>query len=279
MNLDSYIKKKEKEALENKLDPTGVKYILIELYYKDYYHLLNSLNETIDEMEYDKVINKYVKEKKSCQYILGYQYFYGRKFCVNPNVLIPRSETELLVEKAIELVNTYNICNILDIGTGSGIIPITLSKEVKKKINIDAVDISKDALDVAITNYTNLCDTNNSKINFIESDLFSNCNNKYDLIISNPPYIPETYEVDEYVRCNEPNIALYGGVDGLDIYKRIINDLGKFLNNNGYVLFEIGYDQGESIKKLILERYSNANVIIYKDYNQLDRIVFIQIGE
>ena len=150
MKLREYIRIKSEEAENNNLEKEGVKYLLVEKFFNDTYTLVTNLDKEINAKEYDEVINLYVRNKKPVQYILGYQYFYGRKYIVNENVLIPRNETELLCEKAIELIKEKNLNNIIDIGTGSGIIPITICKEVLgKTLNIDAVDISCEALEVA----------------------------------------------------------------------------------------------------------------------------------
>ena len=279
MKLREYIRIKQIACEKNNLEKEGIKYLLKEKFFNDEYTLITNLDKEIDEKEYDKVIDLYVKEKKPVQYILGYQYFFGRKFIVNENVLIPRSETELLCEKAIELIKSKDLKTIIDIGTGSGIIPITILKEIQKnELVIDAVDISEEALKVAKQNAL----IENVKINFFQSDVFENCKNKYDLVISNPPYIPSSFIIDDYVKSNEPNIALFAGVDGLDVYKTIINSIDNYLNwsiEKRYVLFEIGFNQGEMIKNIILERYPKAIVKIYKDYSNLDRIVSIEIGE
>lgn len=279
MKLREYIRIKSEEAENNNLEKEGVKYLLVEKFFNDTYTLVTNLDKEINAKEYDEVINLYVRNKKPVQYILGYQYFYGRKYIVNENVLIPRTETELLCEKAIELIKEKDLNNIVDIGTGSGIIPITICKEFSSKtLNIDAVDISCEALEVAKQN-ASMYKVN---INFFQSDVFTNCKNKYDLVISNPPYIPLSFAIDDYVKENEPKIALFAGSDGLDVYKNIINTIDKFLNwsiEKRYVLFEIGFNQGELIKNIILERYPNAIVKIYKDYNNLDRIVLIEIGD
>ena len=215
--------------------------------------------------------------------LLGYQDFYGYRYQVNKNVLIPRNETEELINYCLEYIkkNNYKKIKILEIGTGSGCICITLNKELNK-LNIDneitSCDISNEALKVAKQNASMY----KANINFFQSDVFTNCKNTYDLVISNPPYIPLTFAIDDYVKENEPKIALFAGSDGLDVYKKIINTIDKFLNwsiEKRYVLFEIGFNQGELIKNIILERYPNAIVKIYKDYNNLDRIVLIEIGD
>lgn len=282
MKLFNYLKSKEKEALNNGLEETGVRKLLIDYFYQSYANLINNYDKEIDEEVFDKIINKYVYEKKSIQYITGYEMFYGRKFKVNENVLIPRPETELLCEKAIEIISKKfsGKVKILDIGTGSGIIPITIYEELKiKELEIDAIDISFEAIKIAKENGK---DTN---INFYQSDLFENITKKYNVIISNPPYIPTSFVIDDYVKKNEPNIALFGGEKGLDFYKRIISEIDNYLDLKSgltYILFEIGYDQGEDVKKIVQEKFQNKyylEISIYKDFNNLDRLIIIKIGE
>lgn len=284
MKLFNYLKNKEKEALNNGLEETGVRRLLIDYFYQSYANLINNYDKEIDEEVFDKIINKYVYEKKSIQYITGYEIFYGRKFKVNENVLIPRPETELLCEKAIEIISNKlsGKVKILDIGTGSGIIPITIYEELKtKELEIDAIDISLEAIKVAKEN------GKGTNINFYQSDLFENVKKEYNVIISNPPYIPTSFVIDDYVKKNEPNIALFGGEKGLDFYKQIINEIDNYLDLKSglaYILFEIGCEQGEDVKRIVQEKFynyyqDNLKIDIYKDFNDLDRMIIIKIGE
>lgn len=279
MKLFNYLKIKKQEALNNGLEETGVKRLLIDYFYQTYANLINNYDKEIDEKTLDKIINKYVHEKKPIQYITGYEMFYGRKFKVNENVLIPRPETELLCEKAIEIISKLSgEIRILDIGTGSGIIPITIYEELKgKAIEIDAIDISLKALEIAKEN------GKNTNINFFQSDVFKNVSKKYNVILSNPPYIPTSANIDAYVKNNEPNIALFGGEKGLDFYEKIIDQMDNYLDKSfpQYILFEIGYNQGEDVKRMLLGKYSTSNIQIdiCKDFNNLDRLIIIKIGE
>ena len=205
------------------------------------------------------------------QYIVGNVDFFGYNFIVNEDVLIPRFETEELVEKTIKIIKEKYDKNIriLDIGTGSGCIAITLKKKLPDTI-IDAVDISDSALEVAKKNAKN----NNVEINFIKSDLFENVNKKYDVIISNPPYISYDEEIMDIVKKNEPNIALYAEDNGLYFYNKIIDQSSKYLKDNGLIAFEIGYLQGKEIQKKALMIYKK--VIIEKDLQNKDRFIFIK---
>lgn len=205
------------------------------------------------------------------QYIVGNVDFYGNTFNVNKDVLIPRFETELLVEKTIKYINKYfdKKIDILDIGTGSGCIAITLNKEVDS--NVTAVDISEAALNVAKENNK----LNNTNVNFYKSDVFSDVNGKYDVIVSNPPYIAYDEEIMDIVYNNEPHLALYAEENGLYFYNEILSECKDYLNDKFIIAFEIGYKQGKLISELAYKYLGNVKVIIQRDYSNKDRFVFI----
>lgn len=206
------------------------------------------------------------------QYIVGNVDFYGNTINVNNNVLIPRFETELLVDKLIKRCKDKfsKKIDILDLCTGSGCIAITLDKEIDS--NVDAIDISCDALDVALENNKK----NKTNVNFFESDIFSNVNKKYDVIVSNPPYISYDEDIMDIVRNNEPHIALYAIDGGLYFYKEIIRDMSNYLNDNFIVAFEIGEKQSGLIVDIINLYFNNVNISIEKDYNDRERFIFIE---
>ena len=215
-------------------------------------------------------VQEKIKLKMPLQYAIGEWNFYGRDFIVNENVLIPRPETELLVEEILK----ENLDNkkILDIGTGSGAIAISLDLENKSKAKVYASDISEKAINVAKENAQRL----NAKIDFIHSDLFENINEKFDIIVSNPPYLSEEEydEVDE-VLYFEPQNALIGGEKGYEIYEKIIEQAKDYFTEEGKIFLEIGYRQADIVSSLLLKNgYNNIKVI--QDYNRLDRIV---VGE
>lgn len=216
----------------------------------------------INEMSFKRI------NRMPMQYILGVCEFMGLNFKVNENTLIPRGDTEILVEKAIELINKNKYKSVLDIGTGSGAIAVSVAKYTDAKVT--AVDISNEAINVAKEN----AEQNGVNVEFINSNLFSNINEKFDLILSNPPYIEKdvikTLEPD--VKDYEPMLALDGGVDGLDFYKSITKDCCKYLNKNGSIAFEIGYNQGETVSSL-LNAYNFDKISIEKDLAGLDRVV------
>ncbi len=207
------------------------------------------------------------------QYIVGNVNFYGNIIKVNPNVLIPRFETELLVDKTINYIkrNFKEKTKILDIGTGSGAIAISLKK--KLDADIDAIDISESALEVATENAKD----NNTEINFFESDIFSNVTEKYDIIISNPPYISYTEEIEDIVKNNEPAIALFAENNGLEFYEKILSKAKHHITNKAMIAFEIGRTQGNAVASIAKEYFPKADIKIEKDLPGEDRFVFIFI--
>lgn len=211
------------------------------------------------------------------QYIIGTQEFMGFEFLVNENVLIPRQDTETLVEKAIEIIRENNIKEVLDLCTGSGAIGISLCK-ICPELKVTCSDISEKALSVAKLNRDQLGCKN--KIKFAKGDLLEPFkgkmkNKKFDMIISNPPYIRSDVipTLQREVKDHEPMMALDGGEDGLDFYKRIINDSSKNLKKGGVLIFEIGHDQKDVIVDIIEETEMFENIIAYKDLAGRDRIV------
>ena len=209
----------------------------------------------------------------SSQYIVGSVDFYGNIIEVDSNVLIPRFETELLVEKSIQYIKELfgnKKVNILDIGTGSGCIAITLKKELD--CNVIGVDISSRALSVAKRNAI----SNMVNVDFRESDVFSNVSEDFDVIISNPPYIREDEDIEDIVKNNEPHLALYAKDQGLYFYKKILSEASLHLRDKFLIAFEIGQDQGEAIKNLVYQYFENVVITVEKDYSLKDRFVFIR---
>lgn len=205
------------------------------------------------------------------QYIVGNVDFYGYNFRVNKSVLIPRFETEELVDRTIKYVQKYfdNSVKIVDLGCGSGCISICLSKELG--VSVDAVDISPDALEVARDN----CRLNGASVNFYLGDMLKPLSGKYDVIVSNPPYISRDEEIDDIVRNNEPDLALYADNDGLYFYEEILKNCGNYLNDRFLIAFEIGCTQGEKIRDFALKYLGDVDVSIEKDLSLRDRFVFI----
>jgi len=234
----------------------------------------------MNDIELIKEYVPYNKQKKAIkklekgypvQYIIGNVDFYGNIIEVNKNVLIPRFETEYLVYKTIKYLEELNISNpkILEIGTGSGCISIALKKEID--CDIDAIDISKKALKVAKKNAKN----NNVNINFSVCDIHNfNSDIKYDLIISNPPYVPYNSSVDDKIKY-EPQNAIYADNNGLYFYDLILQKVLNNLNKNYLISFEIGDKEGKKILELVKKYLPDSYSFYEKDYNNYDRYLFI----
>lgn len=239
----------------------------------DTLELINYLHKGLssnEEDEYKKLIEAR-KNNKPIQYITHSVNFYGIELYVDENVLIPRFETEELVENSIKIINEkFSNPNILDLCCGSGAIGIAIKTKIPNSI-VTISDISKEALNVANINKNKY----NLDIKVINSDLFQNIDEKYDCIISNPPYIRNNEEIEEIVKNNEPSIALYGGEDGLLYYERILKDIKKHLNNKFLIAFEIGQDQSEAIKQIANKYLNDVEIIVKKDLQTRDRMIFI----
>ena len=239
--------------------------------YKDF--MLGKVLEKWQLVKIDRVFEERVLTHKPIQQIIGQAFFYKRKFFVNENTLIPRPETELLVEKVLNLSKDYENPKVLDIGTGTGCIPISLVLE-NSKITAESVDISANAIEIAQKNA--LFHNVYNKVKFIKSDLFENVSDEYNIIVSNPPYIPlndkDTLQIE--FRDFDPPLALFtSDEDGIEFYEKIIEDAKNHLLINGYLIFELGINQSQLVKNLFEENgYSDIEII--KDYNSIDRIIF-----
>lgn len=203
------------------------------------------------------------------QYIVGNVDFYGITLKVNEDVLIPRFETEELVSKVIQYAANFKNPSIVDIGTGSGAIAITLKK--KLTASVTATDISKKALNVAKENALE----NNASINFKEGNLLEPLTEKYDIVVSNPPYIAYDEEIMDVVKNNEPHLALYAPNNGIYYYEEILKNIKKYLNDKYLIAFEIGESQGKKIQELS-KKYLDNEAIIEKDLSGRDRFAFIK---
>lgn len=236
-------------------------------------------DELENEDELIKFANKRVETKAPIQHIIGFAYFMGEKYIVNKNVLIPRDETEILVNSAYEfLKDKKNKLDILDIGVGSGCISCALAKKLKnKEIEILGVDISPEAIMTALENINKLDLVR--KIILRKSDLFSKIRDceKFDLIISNPPYIPkkEKENLQKEVLF-DPELALFASDDeGVEFYQKIINKAPQYLKNNGIVAFELGINQSDLVSKMLEKDFSNIKII--KDLANIDRVILAQL--
>ncbi len=215
---------------------------------------------------------KRLEQGEPVQYIVGDVNFYGYTFMVNKNVLIPRFETEELVNKTINYLKKYfyDCPKIVDLGTGSGCIAITLKKELPSSI-ISAVDVSEQALEIAKINAKN----NNVDISFHLGNMLEPLKDEYDCIISNPPYIAYDEEIMPIVKNNEPSIALYADNNGLFFYELILSKAKKYLKVKSMLAFEIGDTQAEYITKLAKKYLPGSKVLVEKDMQDRDRFVFI----
>ncbi len=216
------------------------------------------------------------------QYLIGYEEFYGRTFEVNEEVLIPRPETEELVYNMLERINVLygnETVEMIDIGTGSGAIAITMKLE-NPALHVTATDLFEESLQVAKKN----AKRNGAElIDFVHGDLFEpflKTGRKFDVILSNPPYIPDkdAAEMSDVVVEHEPHRALFAGIDGLDIYKRICAQLPSVLKDKGIIGFEVGMGQSEAVSRLLLNAFPTAKVDVVYDINKKDRMVFAEVG-
>lgn len=313
MNIQELKKVGVEELSKNNIDDAVIKAnILLQFVLKmDRTEVIINCENMVNENRIEEYLS-YVKEivnGKPIQYITNNQSFMGLDFYVDENVLIPQPDTELLVEETIKKIrcilgleeNLYkcynqsekieknNICahekrvkrndekiKILDLCTGSGAIAVAIENQIEKNninnVELYASDISELALKIAKKNA--FANSKNANIRFIKSDMFENINQKFDIIVSNPPYIERGVipNLSKEVQ-NEPHIALDGGVDGLDFYRLIAKEGKNYLQENGFILLEIGYNQKESVSK-IFEEYSNIRCL--KDLSGNDRVIEVQ---
>jgi len=210
-------------------------------------------------------------------YVLGFQWFYDSKIMVNENVLIPRPETEELVNNVLMDIDDYftNDIEIVDVATGSGAIAISLAKDLG--LSVDASDISEEALLVASKN----AELNGVKVNFYQGDMLDpilDLNKKYDVLLCNPPYIKEIEDVQTSVLDFEPHIALFGGNDGLYFYRKVFEKAHLVLKDRSLMAFEIGFDIGDALLELGKSYFPEAKIELKQDINGLDRMLFIYRG-
>jgi len=271
MTIKTYINSREEMCIENNKPSHVVKYLLLETSGLSNANFYLSMNDEIGyelKTKCDHFLNQYIKNNIPIDYILGYRYFYGYKFKVNKDVLIPRVETEELVERVLILIDRFNLSNVLDLGTGSGAIGITIKKE-NPHCNVILSDISDEALEVAKQNSQLL----HTKLEIKKSSWLENINEKFDIIICNPPYIPLKENLNPRVK-KEPRIALFGGSKGLDHYNTILMSVKKNLKENSIIAFEHAYNQSAEITNLIKKYLPNFEVTTVKDYQNRERFTF-----
>lgn len=260
---------------KKKIHSDHAKMILADLLGINPLELLNYLDKEVEEDIKNTYISKVnqVEDKKPVQYVIGNVNFYGSIFKVNKNVLIPRFETEELVENTLIYINELfnpNDLDIIDLGTGSGCIGITLKKKLPNS-NVTLLDISKNALEVAEENVQNI----GVNVNIIQNNMLENIDKKYNIIISNPPYIKTDEEIEDLVKDNEPHIALYGGIDGLEYYKMILEQARNCVKDYYLIAFEIGDTLRLDVEKLAKINFPDANIVSKKDMQGRDRMIFI----
>ncbi|MBS5883162.1 MAG: peptide chain release factor N(5)-glutamine methyltransferase [Lachnoanaerobaculum sp.] len=269
--FDKYVKLLEEKNFKDA--KSNILLLIYEIFDFDFSKWTMYKYDEIEDISKLDTLNEYVKKRlvhMPIQYILNRAYFCGLPLYVNENVLIPRFDTEVLVEEVLKISKKDKSKRILDICTGSGAIAIAL-KKLGGFERVDALDISDKALEVARRNANEL-DLN---INFLKSDMFSSltCENKYDIIVSNPPYIQSDVvdTLESEVKDFEPRLALDGDVDGMKFYKIIAKNYENYLADNGVLALEIGYDEADDIRAL----FEGKNVVIKKDLANLDRVAII----
>ena len=267
-----YSKELEEISSTPRLD---VETLLQKVLNVDRLYILLNLDKDLSEDE-EKTFNKFIEERlnnRPIAYIVGNREFMGLDFYVQEGVLIPRPDTEVLVEEVIEIAKDKGQIEILDIGAGSGAITVSLAKYLENA-KLTSVDISEIALEIAKKNA--ISNNVEDRINFVKSDLFSslNKNQKFDIIVSNPPYIKREVidTLDKQVKDFEPYNALEGGIDGLDFYRAITTQAKDYLKEGGVLAYEVGHDQSEDVSKL-MEMDGYTNIYTLKDLQQIDRVV------
>lgn len=258
-------------------EPEALSFVYRDLKQWDLTQFVLNLRQEVSE-EDDRLlaaIFTQLQAHKPAQYILGYEDFHGLRFQVDERVLIPRPETEELVDLILE-ENPSKEPKVLDIGTGSGAISVSLKKS-RPLWQVTASDLSADALVLAKEN----AKLNQADISFVQSDVFEDISGNFDIIVSNPPYISENDkdEVGVNVLTSEPNMALFADEDGLAIYRRIVEGAAEHLIPQGKIYFEIGYKQGQDLKQLLYLHFPDKRVRILKDQFGQDRMVVMDDGK
>jgi len=269
----------ENSLAENDQNSNVVKVLLYHLVEIEPHELYMKMNDVMEEQLIQQLqlkIDLYL-QGVPVQYINGVETFFAREFIVNQDVLIPRYETEELVEQILYRIDDYfqdeDIIDVVDVGTGCGAIAISLDLE-EKRTKVFATDISSQALEIAKQNNKEL----QANVSFIQGDMLEPLiekNMKFDIFVSNPPYIPKQQEIQNVVKDNEPHIALFGGEDGLYFYRKIFKDVSKLLKDKALLAFEIGYDQKEDLEREVRKYFIDDDFEIIKDMNGKDRMLFI----
>lgn len=260
---------------KSKIHSDHAKMLLASLLNKNPLELLTCLDQEVSEeiVEIYKAKIIELTKEKPIQYVIGNVNFYGEEFLVNEKTLIPRFETEELVENTIFYLDEFFLTKelrVADLGCGTGCIGLTL-KRLIPSLDITLVDISEGALEVASKNAKD----KNLDVSIVKSNFLENVDGKFDVIVSNPPYIREDEEIEKQVKENEPHLALYGGKDGLDCYRQILSQCKNKLSEKFMIAFEIGYQQREELVNLIHQELGNVRIICKKDLSNKDRMIFV----
>ena len=281
MTYLEFMKQKENEALENNKEDSAVVLLLEHITKLETNALFMKRGEEIEEKyvkEFNEIFDEYLHNNKPIQYLIGTSCFYGYDFIVNESVLIPRFETEELVENILYNYDEHfggKKVEVCDLATGSGCIAITLALE-EPNMHVVASDISPEALEVAKMNNEKL----GANVKFLQGDMLTPLKGKkFDIFVSNPPYIPTTEEVDSLVKDNEPNLALFGGDDGMKFYKIILQGLRPLLNKKALVAFEHGYNKKDEMLALCKKYFPECKAECIKDLEGKDRMTFIYVGD
>lgn len=279
MTIKELIKKTEALLDDKQKDSNVAKVWFYHIANKEPHELYLMMEEEVSEdllIKFNEGINQYL-EGKPIQYIKGVENFFGRDFIVSEDVLIPRYETEELVENILYAIDDYfsdlDQIDLCDVGTGSGAIAVTLKCE-EPRLNVWATDISTEALAVAKQNATK----NEVDVTFYQGDMVQpliDNNVKVDIFVSNPPYIPSQQIIEDVVKDNEPHVALFGGNDGLYFYRQIFNTVSPILKEKAVLAFEMGYDQKEDMETEVKKYFPEYPFEILKDINGKDRMLFI----
>lgn len=281
MKLQELIQKAQALAIDKDKEESAVILLLEHVTSLKTNQLFLRMQEEVEkkiEQDFWALFKKYLDENIPVQYLVGYSCFYGYDFIVNEHVLIPRFETEELVENILYRYDQYfkgQTVDVCDLATGSGCIGISLALE-EKHMRVVATDISSEALEVARENNDKL----GADVTFLKGDMLEPLQGRrFDIFVSNPPYIPEDEPVMSLVKENEPNLALFGGKDGMKFYRIILSGIKPFLKDRAILCFEHGYDKKEEMLKLAAQYFEDARVEVLKDLEGKDRMTFIYVGD
>ena len=281
MTYQRFIKDAENRAIECDKEESAVILLMEHVTQLETNHLYMKMHEEIEDEianKFNEIFDKYLNENQPMQYLIGYSCFYGYDFIVNEDVLIPRCETEELVENILYRYDEHfggKKVDVCDLATGSGCIAITLALE-EKNMSVVASDISKEALAVAKANNEKF----NAGVKVLQGDMLAPLKGrKFDIFVSNPPYIPEGEDVMSLVKDNEPNLALFGGDDGMKFYRIILSGVKPLLNKKAMICFEHGYDKKDEMIALAKKYFPTSKVEVIKDLMGRDRMTFIYVGD